>query len=362
MLVALATSGCAYIAPGVHVSESAMTSRKAAAPVEIVPITPEILVAQAEERTQRAASRPRDPLVAEAARYDYRIAPLDVLAVTVWDHPELTIPAGEFRAADVSGNPVLADGTVFYPHVGVVQVAGKTVAEVRALLTERLRKFVENPQLDVRVVAFRGKRVTVTGDVVQPSTLPITDVPLRVQDAVAAARGLAPTAWTRGVTLTRGGKVYRLDLQAAYDEGDVSQNWLLQDGDVVHVPSREENKVFVLGEVRQPSSKVMARGRMSLAEALGDSAGLDPLTSNGGVYVFRGRYDAPRVYRLDASRADAMLLAVQFQLEPLDVVYVTTYGLAAWNRIVQQILPTIQGLWQSVDLGNRGIQAVGGTR
>ncbi len=179
-----------------------------------------------------------------------------------------------------------------------------------------------------------------------------------MQDAIAAAGGLGPNAWSRAVTLTRGGKAQRLDLQALYDEGDLSQNWLLQDGDVLHVASREENKIFVLGEVRQPSSKLMAKGRMSLAEALGDSAGLDPLTSNGGVYVFRGRYEAPHVYRLDASSADALLLAVQFQLEPHDVVYVSTYGLSAWNRIVTQILPTVQGLWQSVDLANRGTDAV----
>jgi polysaccharide export outer membrane protein len=179
-----------------------------------------------------------------------------------------------------------------------------------------------------------------------------------VQDALAGAGGLTPNAWTRGVTLTRGGKPVRLDLQALYDEGDLSQNWLLQDGDVLHVPSREENKVFVLGEVRTPSSKLMAKGRMSLAEALGEAAGLDPTSSNGDVYVFRGRYEQPRVYRLGASSADAMLLAVQFQLEPHDVVYVTTYGLTAWNRIVTQIFPTVQGLWQTVDLANRGADIV----
>ncbi len=210
----------------------------------------------------------------------------------------------------------------------------------------------------MRVAAFRGQRVQVTGEVARPSAQSISDVPLRVQDAIAAAGGLGPSAWSRAVTLTRGGKPQRLDLQALYDEGDLSQNWLLQDGDVLHVPSREENKVFVLGEVRQPSSKLMAKGRMSLAEALGDSAGLDPLTSNGGVYVFRGRYEAPRVYRLDASSADALLLAVQFQLEPHDVVYVSTYGLTAWNRIVTQLLPTVQGLWQTADLANRGSDAL----
>ena len=64
-----------------------------------------------------------------------------------------------------------------------------------------------SPSPHVRVAAFRGRRVQVTGDVVQPSTLPITDVPLRVQDAIAQARGLGPSAWSRGVTLTRDGQV-----------------------------------------------------------------------------------------------------------------------------------------------------------
>ncbi len=350
-------AGCASTAPGMHLS-SLDEGSAGGSGLHLVPITPALLIAQAEERAVAASARPQQPATGRMP-YEYRVAPFDVLSVTVWDHPELTIPAGEFRAADLSGNPVQSDGTMFYPHIGVVAVAGLSLSEIRTLLTERLKKYVERPQLDVRVVAFRGKRVQVTGDVVKPSTLPITDVPLRVQDAIAAAGGLAPSAWSRGVTLTRGGEVHRLDLQALYDEGDRSQDWLLQEGDLLHVPSREENKVFVLGEVRQPSSKVMARGRMSLAEAIGDAAGLDPVTSNGWVYVFRGgRARAPRAFRLDASSADAMLLAVQFQLEPHDVVYVATYGLTSWNRIVTQILPTIQGLWQLVDATSVGTDYV----
>lgn len=360
----LALSGCATLGPGNHVSESGIEGRSTAgAPVRIFPITPELLLDQARSRASAVEGRARDPRAGRDGGYEYRIAPFDVLSVIVWDHPELTIPAGEYRSAEIVGNVVQADGTMFYPHVGVIAVGGKTLPEIRTLLTERLRKYVESPQLDVRVAAFRGKRVQVTGEVVKPSALPVTDVPMRVQDAIAAAGGLTPSAWTRGVTLSRRGRVERLDLQALYDEGDLSQNWLLEDGDVLHVPSREENKVFVLGEVRRPSSKVMAKGRMSLAEAIGDSEGFDPLTSNpGAVYVFRGRYEAPSVYRLDATSPDALLLAVQFQLEPQDVVYVAAYKLSSWNRVVSQLLPTIQGLWQSVDLGNRGVQAVQGAR
>jgi polysaccharide export outer membrane protein len=322
----------------------------------VQPITQELLTRlAAEQLPQRLA----DPLAAEAVGYEYRIAPFDVLMVTVWDHPELTTPTGQYRSPEENGNRVSADGTMFYPHVGVVQVAGKTVAEVRKLLTERLHRVITNPQLDVRVVGFRGKRAQVTGEVQQPTAVPINDVPLRIQDAIALARGFTPEADWANVTLSRDGKIHRLNLQALYERGDLSQNWLLKDGDVVNVGDRSRNKVFVLGEVRLPQSRLMLRGRMTLAEALNETGGMDPATANvRRIYVLRGEYEAPSIYRLDAGSPDALLLATQFQLRPRDVVFVATHKLSQWNRVITQILPTVQGLWLTYDLAVRAETSV----
>lgn len=308
----------------------------------LVPVTPELIRQLGEADAAHAALTP-DPLADGARKYEYRVAPHDVLNVIIWEHPELTIPAGEFRSPEAAGLSVSADGTMFFPHVGVVDVAGKSLPEIRSLLTSRLQGVLEKPQLEVRVAAFRGRLVQITGEVKKPTTVALTDVPLRVLDALAAAEGPTPEADLQCVLLTRRGQVRRLDLQAADDRGDPTENWLLQDGDILHVPDRSQNKVFVLGEVRKPSSRLMTKRRMNLAEALSDSEGLIQEAADAqGVYVIRGAYDAPRVYRLDARSPDALLLAARFPLQPLDVVFVSTHPLTQWNRIVQQILPTVQ--------------------
>jgi polysaccharide export outer membrane protein len=352
LLAALASlSGC-FVAPAMNLDEGAAVQRGREKTrderFDIRLITPELLTRLAVEEVP--PRRLTDPLAAEMMSYEYRIAPFDVLTVTVWDHPELTTPTGQFRSPEENGNRVNADGTMYYPYVGVVQVAGKTVAEVRKLLIERLTRVITNPQLDVRVAAFRGKRAHVTGEVVQPTAIPITDVPLRVQDAIAAARGFTPEADWAGVTLSREGRTYPLN---------ISQNWIIKDCDVIHVGDRSRNKVFVLGEVRLPQSRLMVRGRLTLAEVLNETGGLEPSVANvGNIFVIRGNYEAPDIYRLDASSADALLLATQFQLRPRDVVFVSTYKLAQWNRVIAQILPTITTLWTTYDLTSRVADSV----
>ena len=268
-------------------------------------------------------------------QYVYRVGPQDVHSITVWDHPELTIPAGEFRTAEAAGHLVAEDGTIFYPFIGQVKVAGMTVAEIRRMLTNRLSVQIRNPQLDVRVAAFRSQRAYVVGAVAAPGVQPITDVALTTVEAISRAGDVTEASDMTNVTLTRNGVTYDLDLLSVYEYGDVSQNVVLRHGDILSIPDRNLQKVFVLGAVAAPATQVMHKGRLTLAEALSDAGGLNEEQANASaVYVIRGTSDDPQIFRLNAKSPGALILADQFRLAARDIVYVETSGeIRAANRL-----------------------------
>ena len=307
--------------------------------LQVIPVTLQLI--------EQLAQQKKKPVVSLAglqsrSDYQYRIGPRDVLQITVWDHPELTIPSGQFRNPAEAGQLVGEDGVLFYPFVGAIQVAGMTIAELRDLLTEKLSTYIQNPQLDVRVVDYRSKRIYVVGEVKHPGIITIDDVPPTVAEAINRSGGLTEAADKTGVKVTRGEDVYEINLLALYEAGDAGQNILLQDQDILYVRNLSHEQVFVLGEVNRPSSVVIPNGRLSLAHALAEVGGVDQDTADPSkIYIVRGSEQGnPQIYRLNAQYAYSMLLAERFELMAQDVVFVDTKGISSWNRVASQILPT----------------------
>lgn len=354
-LSALLCASCAF-APGSHIdtksslfedSNNEFSEADLSKLVATHSISPMLL---AELNTPNTAPQFNEQLQAALGNYDYQVGNGDVLLITVWNHPELTIPAGSMRNPIDAGNWVHNDGTIFYPYVGKVKVEGLKVTEIRDILAKKLAKYIESPQVDVTVAGFRSQRVYVTGEVNKPGVLPVTNVPMTLIEAVSAAGGLNPEADWTNVTLTRNGQERQFNLRELYQQGNTDQNILLQPNDVVHVARNDQNKVFVLGEVRQPRSYMIGRNGMSLAEALAEAGGWFEATANAeGVFVIRaadpnsGRI--ADIYQLHAKNATALVLAEQFPLQQRDIIYVTAAPVARWNRVISQILPSISGLY-----------------
>jgi polysaccharide export outer membrane protein len=274
--------------------------------------------------------------------WNYRVGIGDILDIVVWDHPELTLPAGERRTPQESGLRVQADGTFFYPYVGQVQAKGQTPEAIRADLTTRLTEFIPDPQVEVRVVSYKSQGVSVTGEVETPSRQALTDVPLTLLDAINAAGGLTEGADPRAVTVRRGGRSYSVDMQAFLDQGVSDNNPILQNGDVVSVGRQVLHEAYLLGQVVKPSAIDLTYENVTLTQALTRVGGLHEDRADArGIFVFRSTQMGITVYQLDATNPAAFLVGTRFVIQPQDVIYVTTAPLHRWNRLISGLLPTL---------------------
>ncbi len=335
----------------------------------IVAITPDLLLTQTRARQAVAVGRANTALTEEVARYQYKVQPRDVLAIAVWGDPTKTMIFTPMAAPGsmITSNPaasgfkVNTDGTIYFPYAGSVAAATKTTEEIRTDLVRRMTPYIRNPQITVDVAQFNSQKYQVAGVVEKPGLYPITDTPLTVSEAIAAAGGVPPdtqSASSNGnriahplgdlsrVLLVHGHNVTRLDLRALEENGDRSQDRLVAPGDVIRVPDESFEQIHVIGEVHTPGNYALNGNRLNLSDVLGDAGGVDLTTADATrIFIFRGAYQQPQIFWLDASSPDAMLLANGFQLKAQDVVYVATAGLVSWDRVINQILPTVQTVY-----------------
>jgi polysaccharide export outer membrane protein len=275
---------------------------------------------------------------------EYRIGPLDMVQVVVWEHPELTSPMGQYQPA---GQRVTTDGTLFYPYAGEIKAAGLTAQELRTEITKRLSdKILNDPQVDVRVTGYNSLKAFVSGAVNKPGYIAFNELPMTIPAAIAGVGGFAEEADPAGMQLRRGDKVYNINYLDAFKANLPLDKILLKPDDQIFIPAltetQKENRVYVMGEVARTGAVNVNQGKLSLVEALAAAGGLNTGSASSRlIYVIRNTSDKQiDVYHLNAKNAMALAMAERFNLNSRDVVYVDASDLATWNRIMNLIVPS----------------------
>jgi polysaccharide biosynthesis/export protein len=242
--------------------------------------------------------------VPAAANAQYKLAAGDVIRISVYQSADLTL---ETRLTEA--------GTISYPLLGSVALAGLTVSEAEKRIADGLRtgNFVKQPQVSVAVQQVRGNQVSVLGQVGKPGRYPLETGNVQLTDMIATAGGVVPGGADQVVVVgTRNGQPYRaeIDLPSVFGAGRRANDLTLQNGDVVWV--ERAPMIYMYGEVQKPGSLRLERG-MTVMQALAASGGLTQ----------RGTERGLRVHRRDAEgKVRIIEPAMTDKLQAEDIIYI----------------------------------------
>lgn len=279
----------------------------------------------------------------------YKVGPGDKLFVYVYGETERLSAAlaGGAKINPIFEKIVRDDGTIFYPNAGILNVANKSIEEIRILLTEGLSNVLNNPQVDVSVSEFKSQKVVVSGNFANVGTFPITSVPQTLNEIIANAnpygeKGLKSLGDITSINFTRDGITYLIDFEYLARNSQIQNFIYLKDGDAIHMPDNSLNQVYILGEATNPTSLSLSRKNIPLSVALAEAKGLNQSTSRGKeVYVLRTEdfEGKPRIFKADLSSPTGYLLAGKFNVQSKDIIFIGTAGVTSWSRFINQVLP-----------------------
>jgi polysaccharide export outer membrane protein len=307
----------------------------------------------------------------------YLIGAGDVIEVSLWEAP----PAMLFGSASMDSRSgpsttrvttfpeqmVSSEGTITIPFAGAVPSAGKSPQQVEAEVERRLTGKANQPQVLVRTIRNATSNVTIVGDVVSSTRMPLTARGERLLDALAVAGGVRQPVGKMTLQVTRGDQVHALALDTIIR--DPKQNIVLQPGDVItalHMPL----SFTALGATGKNEEVNFEAQGISLAQALARSGGLQDARADAqGLFIFRfeeaGAVDWPNkpvattpdnrvpvVYQMNLRDPASFLVAQNFPINNKDVLYVSNAPAAELQKFLNIVMTIAYPVISVISLTN----------
>jgi polysaccharide biosynthesis/export protein len=251
--------------------------------------------------------------------------------------------------------PVRANGRISVSFVEL-SVDGLTADQAAREIARELSVYFRKPSVEVQVKEYNSKKVSILGAVGATPRGGVGTILLTgrttLLEAIAKAGGLALNASLERVRVTREpGKSYTVNMFRYIQEGDLSQDFVLDSGDVIFVPERipgEERRVFLLGEVKTPGP-IPYFPTLTLAQLMAQAGGWTDGALFEEARIIRSDPKAPQIISIDLNRL--MLQGdqrIDQLLKPNDIVYIPRTRIANWNAFLAQLRPTLEFLTLSL--------------
>ncbi|KIC22136.1 polysaccharide biosynthesis/export family protein [Leisingera sp. ANG-Vp] len=262
------------------------------------------------------------------------IQPGDLLSLSIWDsNNNSLLTAPDQKVVELQGMKVSANGSIFMPYVGDVNVLGLTPALARMKLQEALEPVVPSAQVQLAMAEGRNNSVDLVSGVAAPGTYPMPNRNYTVMGLISAGGGISPNLNNPQIRLVRGHHIYGTSVGTLLDNPRLDT--LLRGGDRVFV--EEDARYFLsFGATGREDLHIFTKDEMSAMDAMSVAGGFqDGKADPQGLLILR-EYPAsavapgvrgPRqqrvVFSLDLTSADGLFSARSFQINPGDLVMAT---------------------------------------
>jgi polysaccharide export outer membrane protein len=209
---------------------------------------------------------------------EYLLSPGDILKITVFKNPDLSV---DVRVSE--------SGTISYPLIGTVPLSGLTLPGAERKIAQMLKDggFVLNPQVNILLTQAVGNQVAVLGEVNKPGRYPIEGAGGHLTGMLAVAGGISVNGGDDVVvTGTRGGKPFRreIDVLKLSQSGNVADDIELAGGDTLFV--NRAPQFYIYGQVQRPGGYRLEKG-MTVMQALATGGGVTGKGTSRGIVVHR---------------------------------------------------------------------------
>ena len=255
----------------------------------------------------------------------YTIGVEDVIEVFVHNDKSLTTTQG-----------VSPDGIISVPLAGEVLVVGLELGEVRKIIVEKLKKYFVRPQVNVVVKEYNSRKVYVLGEVKKPGVYHLSSG-MDLLEAVSLAEGITDKAYLTGSYMIRDGEFVPVDFNKLINYGDMAQNVPMSSKDIIYIDDISAQKVFVLGEVKNPGINRI-KDQLSILGAITEAGGFAPDAVKSEVILIRGGMADPSITKINVEEMlQKGVLSQNVMLQRDDIIFVPEHTLATWDRYFRHI-------------------------